>query len=60
MQAHGVWEAVAPNDRKATVEAKTDKIALAMIYRGIPEDVLLSLAKKKKAKDVRDAIKTIC
>ena len=60
MQAHGVWEAVELSDPKATVEGKTDKIALAMIYQGIPEDVLLSLADKKTAKDAWDAIKTIC
>lgn len=60
MQAHGVWEAVEPSDPKAVVEGKTDKIALAMIYQGIPEDVLLSLADKKTSKEAWEAIKTIC
>lgn len=59
MQAHGVWDAVEPSDLKAVVESKTDKIALAMIYQGIPEDVLLSLADKKTAKDAWEAIKTM-
>lgn len=65
MQAQGVWEAVEASDSKAsdskaTVDGKTDKIALAMIYQGIPEDVLLSLAEKKTAKDAWDAIRTLC
>lgn len=60
MQAHMVWEATEPTDPKSTVEDRTDKIALSMIYQGIPEEVLLALAEKKKAKDVWDAIKTLC
>lgn len=59
MQAHGVWEAVEPSDPKVAVEGKVDKVALAMIYQGIPEDVLLSIADKKTAKDAWDAIKTM-
>lgn len=59
MQAHGVWEAVENNDPKAAVEGKTDRIALAMIYQGIPEDYLLSIAEKKTAKDAWEAIKTM-
>lgn len=38
MQAHGVWEAVEPSESKNVVEDRTDKIALAMIYQGIPEE----------------------
>lgn len=41
MQAHGVWEAIEPKDPKAAVEDKIDKRALAVIYQGVPEDVLL-------------------
>lgn len=41
MQAHGVWEAIEPKDPKMVLEEKTDKLALAAIYQGIPEDVLL-------------------
>lgn len=59
MQAHGVWDAVDPKDPKAKVEQKTDKVALAVIYQGIPEDILLSLAEKNTAKEAWDAIKTL-
>lgn len=31
-----------------------------MIYQGIPEDVLLSIASRKTAKEAWDAIKTLC
>lgn len=51
MKAHGVWDAVEPSDPKVAVESKTDKVALTMIYQGIPEDVPLSLAEKKTAKE---------
>lgn len=60
MQAHGVWEAVEAVDTKAVVEDRTDKIALAMIYQAIPEEMLLSLTDKKKAKDAWEGIKTMC
>lgn len=60
MQAHGVWEAVAPKDPKAAVEDKMDKIAMAAIYQGIPEDILLAVADKETAKEVWEAIKVLC
>lgn len=60
MQAQGVWLAVEPCDPKATVEEKTDKVALAMIYQGIPEEMLLSIADKKTAKEAWEALKTMC
>lgn len=60
MQAHGIWLAVESTDDQATIEKKTDKVALAAIYQSIPEDVLLSVAEKKTAKDAWDAIKTMC
>lgn len=60
MQPQGIWVAVEPIDLKAVVEDKLDKIALAMIYQGIPEDVLLSIAEKKNAKEAWEAIKNLC
>lgn len=60
MQAQGVWEAVESSDPKTVVEAKMDNVALAAIYQGIPEDVLLSIAEKKTAKEAWEAIKVMC
>lgn len=60
MRAHGIWEAVEPADEKTTVEDKVDRVALAAIYQAIPEDILLSVADKKTAKGVWDAIETMC
>lgn len=59
MQAHSVWEAVEPKDPKVAVEDKADKRALAMIYQSISEDLLLTLAERKTAKDAWEAIKTV-
>lgn len=60
MQAEGVWSAVESSDPKAAVDEKSDKVAMAMMYQGLPEDVLLSVAEKKTARDVWEAIKTLC
>ncbi|XP_074342950.1 uncharacterized protein LOC141680692 [Apium graveolens] len=51
MQAHGVWEAIEPKDPKATIEDKMDMRALTVIYQGVPEDILLSIAEKKTSKE---------
>lgn len=58
--AHGIWEAVEPTNPKATIEVKVDKVVMTPIYEAIPEDVLLSIAEKKTAKDVWEAIKVMC
>ena len=57
MQALGVWEAIESKDPKAVIEDKVDKRALAVIYQGIPEDILLSIAEKKTSKEAWDAVK---
>ncbi|XP_074322765.1 uncharacterized protein LOC141659736 [Apium graveolens] len=59
MQAQGVWITMEPSDPKAAIKDKTDKVAMEMLYQGIPEDVLLSLVEKKTAKDLSEMIKTI-
>lgn len=41
LQAQGLWVAIEPKNPKASVEEKTDKLALVAIYQGIPKDVLL-------------------
>ena len=58
LQAYNVWEAVEPKDPKAVIEDKADKRAMAMIYQSISEELLLTLAERKTAKDVWEAIKT--
>ncbi|XP_074328301.1 uncharacterized protein LOC141666207 [Apium graveolens] len=59
MQAHGVWKAIDPKDPKAPTNDKMDKQALTIIYQGITEDLLQSIANKKTSKDTWDAIKTV-
>ncbi|KAL8132026.1 hypothetical protein AgCh_007784 [Apium graveolens] len=59
MQAHGIWEAVESTGAKAT-DDKVDKMALAAIYQGIPEDVLLSIVEKNNAKEAWEAVKIMC
>lgn len=60
IQAQGVWSAIEPTDAKAPVEEKSDKVALAMVYQGIPEDIILSVTDKKTAKEAWEAIMTLC
>lgn len=60
MQAQGVWDAVEHSDPKYVVETKLDKVALAAIYQGIPEKILLPIAEKKTAKEAWEAIKLMC
>lgn len=60
MKAQGVWDAVETKEKEASPDEKHDKIALATIYQGIPEDVLLSKADKETAKVAWEAIKTMC
>lgn len=45
---------------KIEIEEKKDKVELAVIYQAIPEDILLSVAEKKSAKKVWEAIKVMC
>ena len=59
MQAHGLWGVIEVADPKTGVDDNLDKVALATIFQAIPEDILLSLAEKKTAKDAWDAIKTM-
>ena len=60
MQAQGVWAAVEPSDAKAVIEEKMDKVALVMVYQGIPEEILLLVTEKKTTKKTWDTIKTLC
>ncbi|XP_074337548.1 uncharacterized protein LOC141674746 [Apium graveolens] len=69
MQAQRVWDAVKPSDSKTgfepidsktMVDDKIDKVALAMIYQVVLEDVLLTLDDKRTAKGAWDAIRVLC
>nr|GEZ49513.1 hypothetical protein [Tanacetum cinerariifolium] len=57
MQGQGVWEAIESRTRNTAIDVKIDKLALASIYQGIPEDLLLSLAEKQTAKDAWETLK---
>lgn len=60
MQAQGVWTAIEPADPKVTTKEKVDKVALAMLYQGLPKDMVLSIAEKGTAKEAWTALKTMC
>ncbi|XP_023730063.1 uncharacterized protein LOC111877793 [Lactuca sativa] len=59
MLAQGVWDAVEPRTANTLVETKKDNMALAAIYQGIPEDLLMTLAEKKTAKEAWEALKVM-
>lgn len=59
MLAQGVWDAVESRTANTLVEAKKDNMALAAIYQGIPEDLLMTLAEKKTAKEAWEALKVM-
>lgn len=59
MHAHEVWGAIEPKDPKVVVEDEIDKRALAIIYQGILEDLLLALAEKKTSNEAWNAVKSM-
>lgn len=42
------------------MDEKTVQVALAAIYQGVPEDVLLTIAEKDTAREAWEAIKRMC
>ncbi|XP_074378700.1 uncharacterized protein LOC141720250 [Apium graveolens] len=60
MKAQGVWDAIEMKDPKETIDEKMVQIALAAIYQGVPDDILLTIAEKKTAKEAWDGIKILC
>ena len=60
MKARRVWGAIEQKDPKVIVDDKKVQMALAAIYQGVPEDVLLTIAEKETAKEAWEAIKTMC
>lgn len=60
MKAQGVWGAIEQKNPRVAVEERTMQMALAAIYQGVPEDILLAIAEKETAKEAWEAIKTMC
>ncbi|XP_074356616.1 uncharacterized protein LOC141696365 [Apium graveolens] len=58
MQSHEVWRAVETTEKN--LEDRMDKISLAVIYQGIPVDILMSLAEKRTTNEALEAIKITC
>lgn len=42
-----MWDVIEPKDPKGVIENKIDKRALAIVYQGIPDDMLLTIANRK-------------
>lgn len=51
---------VESKEKNVVVDNRSYKIALAAIYHGIPEDILLSLAEKETAKEAWEAVRVTC
>ncbi|KAL8112464.1 hypothetical protein AgCh_019969 [Apium graveolens] len=51
MEAQEVWSAIDSTGSTTVIEEMTDKVALAAIYQGIPEDILLAVSEKKTTKE---------
>ncbi|KAL4589803.1 hypothetical protein LXL04_002713 [Taraxacum kok-saghyz] len=57
--AQGVWDAVEPKNLREVVDVRRDKMAMAAIYQGLPEELLLSLAEKETAKEAWKTLKVM-
>ncbi|XP_074363252.1 uncharacterized protein LOC141703965 [Apium graveolens] len=51
---------VESKEKNVVVDNRSYKIALAAIYHGIPEDILLSLAEKETVKEAWEAVRVTC
>lgn len=60
MQTQRGWDDVESKGPQVVIDEKKDNTAMASIYQGIPEDMLLSLAEKETSKEVWDTIKIMC
>lgn len=59
MKDQKVWSVV--ESKKGTIlDEQRDQIALATIYQGLPEDILISIADKETAKEAWESIQTMC
>ncbi|KAL8134468.1 hypothetical protein AgCh_009478 [Apium graveolens] len=59
-EARGVWGAIEQKGPRAAIDERTVQMALAAIYQGAPEDLLLAIAEKETTKEAWEAIKTMC
>lgn len=57
LDAQGLWEAVAPADATAAVDAKKNKTARAYLLGALVEDILLQVSSKKTAAEVWASLK---
>ncbi|XP_076937360.1 uncharacterized protein LOC143604916 [Bidens hawaiensis] len=56
LDAQGLWETIKPVTGGA-VDEKKNKIARAILYQALPEDILLQVARNRSAKDIWEALR---
>ncbi|XP_021999366.1 uncharacterized protein LOC110896210 [Helianthus annuus] len=56
LDAQGLWEVIDPVKGDA-VDEKKNKVARAVIFQALPEDILLQVAKNQSAKDIWEALR---
>ncbi|XP_076954159.1 uncharacterized protein LOC143628444 [Bidens hawaiensis] len=56
LDAQGLWETIKPVTG-GVVDEKKNKIARAILYQALPEDILLQVARKRSAKDIWEALR---
>ncbi|XP_021995794.1 uncharacterized protein LOC110892973 [Helianthus annuus] len=56
LDAQGLWEVIDPVIGDA-VDEKKNKVARAVIFQALPEDILLQVAKNRSAKDIWEALR---
>ncbi|XP_076939723.1 uncharacterized protein LOC143608606 [Bidens hawaiensis] len=56
LDAQGLWETIKPVTGGA-VDEKKNKIARAILYQALPEDILLQVARNRSVKDIWEALR---
>ncbi|XP_021995332.1 uncharacterized protein LOC110892479 [Helianthus annuus] len=56
LDAQGLWEVIDPVTGDV-VDEKKNKVARAVIFQALPEDILLQVAKNRSAKDIWEALR---
>ncbi|XP_021995331.1 uncharacterized protein LOC110892478 [Helianthus annuus] len=57
LDAQGLWEVIDPVVTGDAVDEKKNKVARAVIFQALPEDILLQVAKNRSAKDIWEALR---